>query len=480
MEKFLCTDDHSELIAASGGHVFTFFDRSDRMTKSASDVITRADLQDYMPPDDHFGVHLITMGAEEDFGPNRNGDSASRAALSKYQGTFEKFGHVYREHKNRDPLTQGIGMVKLARYNTKMHRGELVCWVSKDKAPDMYKKAAAGDELSWSMSMRLPHDECSCCHKQSKRTTDYCSHLRNNMLQFVPGFEKYAYARNEDDVKFFDISEVKRRADRIATYLGYFGDDKLMAKAAAEINGVVINGAEWAEHFLGVDRVVPFTAWEEATLEKLAAAEEFVKHASPDVLLMLSKMAPYDLTSTQIETLADPDFRSVSGELSKRAMFLNFRTFASLVTGKTIDELAKTASFLDVEGVKLPSMMSDLFRAGGAHCGEDAAAEVTPDECGCSFSPQKDSIDRLMREVGDELGMTQGSTGERSMKVTIIKSASIRNPKQNKGLDTFYSSLAEAYGYYLVKSAHLAKDVAGVSENTLFRTLTASLMIEPR
>jgi hypothetical protein len=480
MRKFICTDDHSALIEAAGGRVFTFFDRSDRLTKAASDVITRSDIQNFMPPDDHFGVHLVTMGAEEAFGPNRNGDSASIRSLTDYHPTFEKFGCVFREHNNRDPRTQGVGQVKLARYNPKMYRGELIVWVSKDKAPDMYKKASNGEELSWSMSMRLPHDECSCCRKKSKTTADYCDHLKRSMLKYVPGFEKYAYARNEDDVKFFDISEVKRRADRIATYLGYFGDAQLMAKAASEIDQAVISGAEWADYYLGSDSPVPFTPWEEGTLEKLAAAEDFVKHADSAVLYALAKMVPANLGKEQVEILADPDFRAVAGELAKRAMFLNFPTFASIVTGKPIEVLEKEASFCDVVGVKLPSLMSDLFRGGGAKCGEDAAAAVAPDECGCSFSPQKDSIDRLMRDVGDSLGMSQDSVNNRVLSVTVIKSARVKKPLETKTFDPYYSAMAEAYGYYLVKAAHVAKNVSGVSENTLFRGLVASLMIDQR
>ena len=108
--------------------------------------LSRQDMQEHMPPDTHFGVHMITMGAEEDFGANRNGDSASRAALEKYHPTFEKFGCVFREHKNKCQKTEGIGQVKLARYNPKMKRGELITWVEKDKAPDMYKAAKDGKE----------------------------------------------------------------------------------------------------------------------------------------------------------------------------------------------------------------------------------------------------------------------------------------------------------------------------------------------
>ena len=479
-EKSFATDDHAELLQASDGKAFTFFERNrgrSGFTKSASDVISRLDLQEHMPPDDQFGVHLITMGAEETFGPNRNGDSASQHSLDRHHGTFEKFGCVFREHKNRCPVKQGFGTVRLARVNPRMHRGELIAWIEKDKAPDMYKKAKAGEELSWSMSMRLPHDECSCCRKKSKRTTDYCDHLRKNMLQFVPGFEKYAYARNEDDVKFFDISEVKRRADRIATYLSYtFHDGDEMSKAAA--SDAIITGAQWAELQFGATRGVPFSAWEDATLEKLAAAAEFVKQSDATTRAVLSKVAPQDLSSDQIEVLAAPDFRNVGGELAKKAMILNFYTFAALVTGQKIDELKKNAALCGAVSAKLPSLLDDMLGQGGSACGEDVAEAVSPDEAGCSFSPGKDNIDRLMREVGGELGMKPDQVSDRALRVVIIKSGSAPiSVRDNADIDPYYGGLIEAYGHYLVKAAHQIKDLPEVNANALFRGLAASLLI---
>lgn len=470
MEKFFATDDHHELIAAAGGEMSQIFERSDKITKSASDAVTKADIAAHMPPDTHFGVHLISMGAEEDFGYNRNGDSFSRDALRKYHDTFEKFAHVYREHRNRCPKTQGIGVIKLAKYNERMHRGELVIWVDKEKAPDMYKKAKAGGELSWSMSTRLPFDRCSCCGQKSKRVADYCSHLKQSMTKYVPEFQKFAYARNEDDLKFFDISEVKRRADRIATFLGYTfapGDD--MAKAAAE--NAVITGTQWAE-FYGSAEPTAFAPWEELTLQKLAAATEFVKHADQHTLNVLAGSLPLPLTRSQIEVLAQPDFRDVGGELAKRAMILDFPTFASLVTGQPVEELRKNAEFRDIEGLKLPSLIGDMVEQGGCMCGDEAAQAVAPGELGCALSSNKDAIDALLDDVGENLGLKPQPTTGRAL-VISIKMASVKEASTRKALDPFYEALAEAYGYYLVKAAHIAKDVDGVSENTLFRSLAA-------
>jgi hypothetical protein len=469
MRKEFATDDHGELIDAAGGSAFQFFERSDTMTKSASDAISKKDVEAHMPPDGHFGVHLITMGAEEDFGCNRNCDAASRKSLEKYHPTFEKFGCVFREHKNKCQKTQGIGQIKLARYNDRMHRGELIVWVDKEKAPDMYKEAKAGKELSWSMSMRLPHDRCSCCDHKAKRTTDYCGHLKSAMGKYIPEFRKYAYARNEDDVKFFDISEVKRRADRIATFLGYSFGPEDMAKAASEDR--IITGAEWAEHY-GNFEPVPFAPWEAETLRKLAAEVQFVKHADQHTLNVLVASLPRALSHRDLEKLAKADFRSVGGELANRGIILDFGSFASIVTGKSVEELRKEAEFRDIEGLKIPELLEGMESNDGCACGDDAANAVTPDTYGCAFSSEKDAIDTLMDDVATNLELKPQAAAERAMTITI-KMAALPQLQKTASFEPFYDALAESYGHYLVKAAHLAKDAPGVSANMLFRSIAA-------
>lgn len=474
MIKNFATDDHAAVAEAAGGSMFQLFERSDRMTKSASDAISRKDIQDCMPPDDHFGVHMISMGAEEDFGPNRNGDSASRASLRKYHPTFEKFGHVFREHLNRDPITQGVGVVKLARYNERMHRGELFAWISKEKAPEMYKEARAGRELSWSMSMRLPYDRCSCCDNRSRTTSNYCPHLRNSMLRFMPEFKKFAYARNEDDVKFFDISKVKKRADRIATYLGYaFPGDDSMAKAASE-GEHVITGSDWATHYGLIIEPVPFAPWEAVTLSKLAAASAFVRNADQPTLELLQRIATRNVPFETLTKLANADFRSVGGELANHGIILDFASFAAMITGHDVATLRKDAAFSEVESDKLPFLMDDMEANEGCECGEEGANAVTPDPYGCSFSPDKDNIDRLIGEVGEDLGMTPEKTTQRALTIVIKQaSAPLRERRAGVRFDPFYNALAEAYGHYVVKAAHIAKDVPNINQNTLFRSIAA-------
>lgn len=47
---------------------------------------------------DEVPVHLIAIGATEDYGPNRNGDGFKRACCEKYHDTFVKHARFYRDH----------------------------------------------------------------------------------------------------------------------------------------------------------------------------------------------------------------------------------------------------------------------------------------------------------------------------------------------------------------------------------------------
>jgi hypothetical protein len=170
--------------------------------------------------------------------------------------------------------------------------------------------------------------------------------------------------------------------------------------------------------------------------------------------------------------LAKADFRSVGGELANRGIILDFGSFASIVTGKSVDDLRKEADFRDIEGLRIPELIEAMQEQDGCACGDEAANAVTPDSYGCAFSSEKDVIDNLMDDVATNLELKPQAAAERAMTITI-KMASIPQTSKATTLDPFYSALAESYGHYLVKAAHMAKDAPGVSANMLFRSVAA-------
>lgn len=70
-------------------------------------------------------LHVVALGCDEVYGPNRNGDAFTKEACRKYHRTFVKYGHWFRNHNHHDPA-KSYGLVKDAAFNEKLGRIELL------------------------------------------------------------------------------------------------------------------------------------------------------------------------------------------------------------------------------------------------------------------------------------------------------------------------------------------------------------------
>lgn len=150
MDKIHYQTDQEDLLRLCDGQMFTLYD--DNIKSAASDTFTKEMLREHAPDKDHFMLHVVAMGDQETYGPNKNGDGFPKEALEKYHPTFISDGCFFREHRNRCQQTQGIGSIKASAYNPKMRRAELIVHGSKEKAAKEYEMAKSGKALSFSMS----------------------------------------------------------------------------------------------------------------------------------------------------------------------------------------------------------------------------------------------------------------------------------------------------------------------------------------
>jgi len=182
---------------------------------------------------DEVPVHMIALGALEAYGPNRNGDGFSEEALKRYHKTFEKFAKLYRNHKNKDP-NESYGVVKLATYNNKMKRVELLVALNGSEAAARRNKGLVADkelqklardeDFAVSMACRVPYDKCSYCGNIARTRDEYCTMekcaaggCKENLSKVVKvGNDLHHLFVYNDHPTFFDISHVFRPADRIA------------------------------------------------------------------------------------------------------------------------------------------------------------------------------------------------------------------------------------------------------------------------
>lgn len=195
--------------------------------------------------EDPTGVYVLlnALGASEVWGANRNSDAFNEwcltgatpppeihrfieAAYPKKITNWctpspEDYGHStfvtnanpFIYHQNKDPK-KATGRVVASAYNDRMHRAELVVFIDERKDPEGVRMLRDGENVPFSMGARVRADVCSICANVARNRSEYCDHLRYQMGQILSNGQK-VYAYNFYP-KFFDISRVRRPADRSA------------------------------------------------------------------------------------------------------------------------------------------------------------------------------------------------------------------------------------------------------------------------
>lgn len=338
MNKVQYWNDQESLLREAG-QMMNLIETDRHVKSAASNTLTREMLDAHKPDKDHFLLHVIALGDHEHFGANRNGDAFPKAACEKYHPTFVSHGHYFREHRNRDPK-QSIGSIKAAHYNPEMGRVELAVWGHVKKAEDVLQKLKDGKPIGNSMSCRVPNDRSSVTGRLAKTPSEYDDYCKYRMNQYIPEHKKFAFVYN-DHPTFFDISDVKNPADRIAYTL-----EGMMPKAASAslLTGVDLASAE------GVN--LPGTGrdpYRQQLIEKLAALETYLDHVDreggTDERALFAKHAARRAFRGEITEAQLAAFKSVSPgtlfrKLASREVILPFISFAAYATGRTVAEAA--------------------------------------------------------------------------------------------------------------------------------------------
>ena len=491
--------DQEELIKAAG-RVVTLIENNSHIKEASSSAITKELIENNQPDDDHFMVHLIAMGDGESYGPNRNGDWWPKKANQTYHDTFVSNGHFFREHNNRDPK-KAIGIVKASAYNEDMGRIELVIHGDKEKAAEEYELAKEGKALSFSMSARVPNDRCNVCDNVATKSADYCKHLKKGMNQYVPEFQKYAYAIN-DKPTFFDISRVKNPADRIAHYLDYAfsGDLQKAASVHEHIFSDELAKAEGVE----IPDLSSITPNNLKLLGKLASAEnylndfirgedmprdekyEYVKHA------LTSLASEDDINQEELAVMRSLQPGTLFHKLASKGAVLPFGAFMAYVRDESVATI-KESNFYKVAcgcGESGNSMLGDMFNkmlSMGGSCGG-----MTMDNTSKMFSPSakhevmadagdNDDVQKIMDSVSARHDHLQKPNLTRIVKITvrskpqIMKMAS--DQAQKIDIDEAEKSVM-LYGFYKVAAVKAYLDLhknAAIDEPTALRIAYQSI-----
>jgi hypothetical protein len=424
-------------------------------------------IRNVRPEDGHAFIHLISMGAMEAFGTNRNGDAFNEKSgsfelaepkqgspkrielaggLIEYHPTFSKHAHVFRHHKNSDPSLK-IGDVVAEDYNGEMKRGELIIKVPVNKEwEEDLQKLAEGKDLAFSMSCKVPHDLCSACGNKAASRADYCDHLSKQMTDILKsGHQVFAI---NDKPMFFDISKVIKPADRIAYSL------QKVASAA------VMGGAELAEE-LGVRApqeliYTPTKAAAEklALARKLAEIEKMIDAAARGQdnahLKALLPACPHeDMPEDELGSLAQgASLSSILSGLSDAKILLSFRDFLKLLRGPQGSLAGDECSG------QLPGLYTRLLDSGEAdECVADGA-----------YDPSHTSVPRRAQEaigrLAGEHSLAEGPTQKR-IRVTIIRGTAPKMPDPSPVKAAAVSNTAHAAREYAKYQLSFLKAAGG-------------------
>ena len=190
--------------------------------KLASDPSISSFIATFKPDPNYVYIHVIAIGGGEYYGCNQNADYFPERVLKDRHTTFERFAKVFKEHDNR-PSSPSFGIVPKSWYNEEMHRVELILGIDKQKAPDLVKRIENGEILEVSMGAKVPYDICSICGHKATPQQGYCDHVKYEKRK-IYNDGKQVYMINVQPT-FFDISIVKKRADKVAFMLAKVASD---------------------------------------------------------------------------------------------------------------------------------------------------------------------------------------------------------------------------------------------------------------
>jgi hypothetical protein len=325
-------------------------------------------------------IHTIALGANEYYGPNRNGDGFRDLVLRLRAHTFEKFARFYRNHANKDPK-KSYGRIIKAAYNDRMHRIDLACGLNGTEetarvngglvADKELEKLARGEDIPTSMACKVSHDVCSGCGNHARTREEYCDGfarckyggLKHNITTtFDDGHQ--LHADNPDDLTWFDESAVYKGADRIASSLGLL----LGGEKSASVRPM--GGAELAER---IGLTAPVDLLIDPALPRRVRAQVKLAHALADLESEAGRDAWGHAFTAEVQPPVGgfPDVRStplqlgrVMRALAAEKVALPLRDFLSLMLDKRA-----AAEVVDDVGAQLPGVFGRL--AADADLGDE-------------------------------------------------------------------------------------------------------------
>lgn len=418
-------------------------------------------LAELLPKPNRTYLHVITTGASEVYGANRNADAwpenpqdielphpekpglkvihITNGLKQNHDKSYMDGGAVYQEHHVKD--TEPSGEVVAAKYNDDMHRGELIIAVDTDKWAPRLERKAKGQDIYLSIGASVPRDLCAVCGREAHVESEHCDHFKHHRMQLLDdGSRCFVY---NDDPKFYDISGVDVPADRIAFVLRKVASGAQVKTAALD-----------AYATLGARKPMPFVK-AASVLRKLSTMEK-----------QIEGMIEGDQLASDTEDVFVDDPK-VQKEFILRVE--NYPTDEVIDSCNRKGLLLSPGMLFKLLGNECDS--EDLMACDDSCCGDCSAMlrELEDDEelrdselLDGSFDqhfPVDLSLDSILNSFLPELGMKNHDVGKRSVRIIIIgapkivkleKSASLRKRAED--------ALRRTYARYFISFAERNDD----------------------
>ena len=405
-------------------------------------------------------LHIIALGAYEGTGYNRNGDAFLEDDCRKNHHYFTKANRaVHRHHKNK-PADPKFGNIKAAAYNEEMKRIELIVGLDRDKCADILDEQEKTGNTNWSMASKQAYDECSWCHHKAKTDKDRCMHIPAKLGEINKVGEMCGMLN--PDPKWFEISYVRRPADRIGMSLGkcaadgavrpmlpsdflnlygdiYVPDDLTISKKAADKRELLHKLAEMEKHV-------------EAAGRSSTADSLFNKRHRSKL-----KDAPL-MADNDIDELRKHEPSKVFRSMADKGVMFNLAEFIKYLFGNRFDSSK-------VDGVK-----SQL--PGGFQRSENDG-ELSNNE---KYDPSAvDSVPKDLKRKVDSLteghSLNEGPAIRRIMQITIICNGDEKKPMVEKTKSAADICLAKEYLSYKLAALNYLNEQGKLSDEVMMNAI---------
>lgn len=280
-------------------------------------------------------------------------------------------------------------------------------------------------------------DRDSISGKLSRTMNEYEPWMKKTPGQYIPEYKKYAFVYN-DEPKFFDISIVKRPAERIAHYLEYkFNNEPIkdeLLKSAA-VNNTCIPSALLAEiEGLRYTLNPEFSNIKKANIVNRLAEKEkefidilsdksintpqaaFIKNAAL-VIFNPEDEEDFDLSNITIRP------KTLFRELACRKTILPFKSFMKCFFP---EECIQDKDAIDFASIHLlPNLFSNLNSFGIDMNSLDGLFDAGNSIDSILDNADSDPVQKLMNSVEDKFSLDTDKRGKRIIKIIINKDSNI-------------------------------------------------------